>query len=217
MIRKFKGVTLAFVAILAMSAFVASAAQAITITSSSYPQTVTGSASGIGEHFKTEAGSVECKESSYHGVLNEASSVLEVTPTYTGCTAFFGFAAATIHHNGCKYQFTGTEHDPISAIFTAHVAVKCPAGKAIEITAGTCRATVGEAGNGSLTTVDITNMHTASPPDITVKPTVKGITYNVTQDGFGCPFSGTGHRSTGEYTSSGYITVTAPGGLTVIT
>jgi hypothetical protein len=214
MIRKFKGVTLALVAVLAMSAFVASAAQAITISSSSYPQTVTGSASGIGEHFKTEAGSVECEKSSYDGTLGEASSTLTVKPTYTGCTAFFGFASATIHTEECAYVFHATGHDSGTATFTANVDVSCPGSQSIKITAGTCRAEVKS--QTGLSTANITNM-AGSPSDITVKPAITGIAYTVTQDGFGCPFSGTGNKGGGEYTSSGYITVQATGGLTVAT
>jgi hypothetical protein len=199
MSHKFKGVTLAFVAILAMSAFVASAAQAITFSSSSYPQTVTAAGSGIGEKFETEGGSIECEESKYHGVLSEPSSSLEMSPTYTGCTAFFGFASAFIHTNGCRFRWSGWEHDSATATYTARLSIVCPAGKVIEVTAGTCLVHIPAQSNLSI--LDLTNWLGA----FLLKPTVKGLTYNVTKDGWGCPFAGPGHRVGGGYRSSGYI------------
>jgi len=213
MIRKLKALGLVVVAVLAMSAIGASAAQAITLSSSSYPQTVEGSGTEIGEHFLTEAGKVECHLSKYTGTLSEASPTLRVTPIYETCKAF-GFLNATVNTNGCHYLFHATEHDSSTNTYTAHVDVECTDGKVIEITSGTCKVSVGS--QTGLTTVDITNM-AVSPPDLTVRPTVKGIAYTVTQDGFGCPFTGTGAKTGGEYTSTGYITVTAAGGLTVST
>jgi hypothetical protein len=220
MIRKFKGVTLALVAVLAMSAFVASAAQAITIQSTSYPQTVTGEGKGIGKHFKTEAGSVECEISNFDGTLSEASSTLTVKPTYSGCTAFFGFAAATIHTEECAYVFHATGHDAGTATFTANVDVSCPGSQSIKITAGTCRAEVKS--QTGLSTVNITGMSENTGGgvihhDLTVKPIVSKIAYTVTQDGFGCPFGGTGNKTGGEYTSTGYTTVASNSGLTILT
>jgi hypothetical protein len=221
-IRKFG---IAFVAILATSALVASAAQAIVIKSSSYPQTVTGSGTEIGEHFEIPgAGSVKCHLSEYHGVLSEESSTLTVTPSYTEKTTINGEAGrqnclfgpfnATVTNEGCNYVFHGTEHDAETATFTAHVDVVCAAGKVIKIVAGTCEMQVGS--QNGLTTVDITNV-AGSPSHISVRPTVSGISYNVTKDGFGCPLLGTGVRNDAKYTSTGYITVTAPGGLSVST
>ncbi len=217
MIRKFRALGLAFLAVTAIGAVAAQAAHAIPqFTSFQYPATIEGTAEKIGERFVTEAGSVECEVSHFTGSLAEPSSTLTVHPTYTGCKAF-GFLSATITTTGCDYVFHATERVELHR-YRAHVDVKCEAGKAITITASTCAAKV-ESQTG-LTTVDFTNTTNtpASANDVDVKPTVKGITYTVTNDGFLCPFSGTGLKHGGEYvtnegeTNKITIRCTAPAG-----
>jgi len=217
MIRNIKALGLAVVAMLAMSALVASAAQAEPITTQkltagagvSYPVTLTGGA-GVGvEKFTTEAGTVECA-SSYHATLAAASTTLTATPTYTSCKAF-GFLSATVVNDGCAYLFHLTTKTGADS-YQAHAdVVDCEAGegKGFTITASTCKATV--AAQTELTTVDIVNMTNTptSVNDITLQPTVTGIKYTVTQDGFACPFNGTGAKTGGTYTSTEPITVTA--------
>ncbi len=220
MVRKFKALGVALFAVMAMSAFVASAAQAIHIDAETYPATISGTGSEVGEAFNTEGGEVKCNVSHYTGTLTGLSSTLTVHPTYTECTAF-GFLSATVATEECNYVFHATEHDEKTATYTAHVDVTCPAGQSIKINASTCKAEV-KAQTG-LTTVDITNMTGTAPEidDLTVKPTLgKGkanggngkegpVAYTVTQDGIGCPFSGTGAKTGGEYTTTGYITITS--------
>lgn len=190
MIRNLKSLGLAFVAVLAMSAVVASAAQAVpSFTASSYPAAGTGANTKGSETFTTEAGAVQC-DSHFAGTLSGASSTLTVTPTYTNCEAF-GFLSATVNTEGCTYVFHATEQ--VSAgVYNSHVDVVCPAGKSIKISAGTCRAEV--KGQNGLTTVKTTN----SGGSVTVEPNVNNIALTVTQDGFACPFSGTGAK-TGAY------------------
>jgi hypothetical protein len=218
MIRKFRVLGLTFIAALAMTAVTAGAAQAIVIEAASYPTTIDATGEAIGEAFNTEAGEVKCAVSHYDGTLTGASSTLTVKPTYTTCTAF-GFAEATVNTEECHYLFHATEH--VAPTFRAHVDVVCPAGQSIKIIAGKCKAEV-KAQTG-LTTVDITNMAGIAPTvsDLTIKATLgKGkeaggngkegpIAYTVTEDGFLCPFNGTGAKTGGEYTMKEYLTVTA--------
>jgi len=230
MIRKFKALGVALVAVMAMSAFVASAAQAIHIDTGTYPATVHGTGENIGEEFNTEAGQVKCKVSHYTGNVSEISSTLTVHPTYTECSAF-GFLSATVSTEECNYVFHATEHEAATGTYRAHVDVTCPVGQSIKIVASTCKAEV-KAQTG-LTTVDITNM-TGAPgsgitDDLTVKATLgKGkegggngkegpVAYTVTQDGIGCPFSGTGAKTGGEYATKEYFTLTSSTGKLTIT
>jgi len=211
MIRNLRVLGLAFVAVLAMSALAATAAQAAPqFTCSAYECSATGSNTIGSETFTTEAGGVQCDS---HFTVEEvgttvgtgiqnAETKVTVTPTYTGCTAF-GFLGATVNVEGCDYVFTATEKIA-EGVYTHHVDVVCPTGQSIKITAGTCKAEV-KAQTG-LTRVKTTNLANGT---VTVQPEVGGISLNVTQDGFGCPFSGTGAK-TGSY--HGHVVVAREGG-----
>jgi hypothetical protein len=185
MIRNLKVLGLALVAVLAMSAMVASAASASQYTGSAYPTTGTGSNTAGNETFTTPGGTVQC-DSHFEGTLAAASSTLTVTPKYTNCVAF-GFLNATVNMNGCDYLFHSGPAQG-GGVYFHTVDIVCPAGKSIVITAGTCVADVG--GQTGLAKVKTTNLAGGT---VTVQPEVAGITLNVTTDGFGCPFSGTGH------------------------
>jgi len=187
MIRNLKSLGLALVAVLAMSAMVASAAQAVPqYTGSAYPTTGTGSNTSGSETFTTEGGTVQC-DSHFVGTLSAANSTLTVTPSYSNCTAF-GFINADVHENGCTYVFhasskLGTDH------YSSTVDVVCPAGAQMVITAATCEVAVpAQTGLSSVTTQNLAG------GTVTVVPNVANITMNVLKDGFGCPFSGTGHK-----------------------
>lgn len=212
MIRRSKALILAFLAMSAIGAVSAHSAVAVPeFNAESYPVTIHGTGANIGEKFTTEAGAVECEVSHYHGEISAHyhstfPSTATVHPTYTGCKAF-GFLSATVTTTGCDYVFHVTEK-VIADYYRAHVTIECEVGKSIKITASTCAA---EVKPQSLTTVDITNDTAATPKkDITVKPTVTGIKYTVTSDGFLCPFGGTGEKAGGEYSTAenGRITIT---------
>ena len=197
MIRKFKTLGLAMVAVLAMSAFVASAAQA-QYTASSYPTTATATSALGNDVFTTEGGSVECA-SHFQGTLTEASSTLTVTPTYTSCKAF-GFAHATVNMNGCAYVFHRT------SATSSNATVECPAGKSITVVAGNCEIVIHA--QGPLSSVATAN----SGNHVNAKANVGGITYTVTKDGFLCPFNTTGEtlpvtRTGGTYIQKAAVTL----------
>jgi hypothetical protein len=91
--------------------------------------------------------------------------------------------------------------------YKAAMDIGCPAEKSIKLTAGTCKAEVKT--QSERETVDLVDDTGASPKkDVTVRPTVEGISYTVTQDGFLCPFNGTGEKTGGQLTSSESFTVT---------
>jgi hypothetical protein len=175
-------------ALLALQAIAASAAHAVpSYTASAYPATGTGQASLGDKTFTTEAGTIQCDN---HGQspLAAASSTITITPIYTNCKAF-GFLNPTINMESCNYVSHATEK--VSAgVYKHHVDISCAVGKSIKITAGTCKLEL-KPQNG-LTTIQTTNLAGGT---VTVQPNITGIAINVTQDGFGCPFSGTGAKT----------------------
>jgi len=193
MIRKFKTLGLAMVAVLAMSAFVASAAQA-QYTASSYPTTAKATSEVGNDVFTTEGGTVECK-SEFSGTLSEASSTLTVTPHYTNCKAF-GFATATVTMNECNYIFHRVTGE------SSEVTVNCPAGKVITVVAGNCEATIGTQA-GKLSSVATSN----SGSHVNAQANVTKIAYTVTKDGFLCPFAGTGAKTGATYVQDEPVTL----------
>jgi hypothetical protein len=186
MLRNLKTLGLALVAVVAMSAVVASAASAVpSFTCAAYPCTVTGSNTAGNETLTTPGGTVQC-DSHFQGTATAASSTLSITPSYDPNCRAFGFFGA-VHENGCSYLFHA-----LSQIGAGHynhsVDVVCPAGKAIVITGGTCEVDIpAQTGLSSITTQNLAN------GTITVVPNISNITLNVTKDGFGCPFPGLGH------------------------
>ena len=216
MIRTLKGLGLAFIAVLAMSALGSTAANAsVEFTCSAYPCTATGSNTLGNEKFTTEAGTVECDShflvEKYNAIkedIPEQATTVTVTANYdlSPCTAF-GFLSATVDMMSCDYVFHATER--VSAgVYKHHVDVVCTnAGDAITITASTCTADV--PAQTGLTTVKTTNLANGT---VTVQPEVNNITINVTKDGIGCPFSGTGHKI-GSY--HGDVTISRVGGGTI--
>jgi hypothetical protein len=215
MIRNLKTLGVALCAVLALSAFVASAASAVSYTAASYPTTGTGESPVGNDTFKTEAGNVECK-SHFEGTLTAASTSLTVKAKYTECKAF-GFASATVSMGSCHYLFTEgkflestetkTVHD-----YTSVVHVICTKEtEPITISASTCKATVGgqsPGGHGILTV-------TTAKEDVAVRAAVTGIKYTVTEDGFLCPFNGTGAKTGATYTQDNPVTFDSTNGAKI--
>ncbi len=193
-------------ALLVLSAVMASAALALPqFTASSYPASVTGSNTKGGEVFTTEAGKIECDGHFLSHSLSAASSTLTVTPTYTNCKAF-GSLSATVNTEGCSYVLHATE--AASGTSLSHFDIACPAGKSIKITAGNCKFEFPP--DTGRTSAHLVNSGGA----LIVTWPFPNLTYRVTQDGFLCPFNGTGeHFDTAQY--SGAVTWSRVGGGTV--
>ena len=189
MIRNLKVLALAVGAVLALTAMMASAASAAEYTASAYPATATGANTKGSEVFTTEGGKVECNSHFVTGSITEPTSTITVTPTYTSCEAF-GFLEATVNMEGCDYVFHVSGTGP----FTNTVDVVCPTGKSIKIVASSCRVEI--KGQEKLGSVAVSNVGSG----ILAKPNVTGIAYTVTQDGFLCPFGGTGNKTGATYT-----------------
>ena len=107
--RNLKALGLALVAVLAMSAVVASAAQANdNFTAATYPATLSGTAgfAAVGlDAFGTE---VTCPETKFSAPLAGASETLVATPTFPQTFAspcHVGTLPATVTINACKFRF----------------------------------------------------------------------------------------------------------------
>jgi hypothetical protein len=216
MIRKFKALGLALVAVFAMSAVVASAASANLGTLQTYPAGATVDITAeqtVLHEFELTDHEVEpgkfatttCKWAHFDGVGTETTGQTEVTiqPTYgkhvnPGDTCIAFGQPATITATGCDYLLkTGT---PTGDGKGWHVTtdVVCSAANVIKIVTGTCEVHV--MGQTGLNTSQVTN---AGGPetamDLQLHTNITGITYNVTKDGIGCPLKGTGHFKKGDY------------------
>lgn len=176
MIRNFKTLGGVVIAVLVLGAVAASAVQASKFTASSYPTTVTATNPLGNSVMQTEAGSVECAEH-WEGTLSEATETIQMTPTFTSCKAF-GFISSLIDANGCVLRVHSN----------GKLDIVCSS-KPLEVTAGTCVMHVGS--QSGLSWIDLTN----EGNHVWIGLNVSALTYNVTKDGFLCPFNGTGHKT----------------------
>lgn len=217
MIRNIKVLGLAVVAMLAMSALGASAAQAapeLTLnetTAGGAHDHVTGTLHGeqiSAENHVFTAGAgneVKCKKATFTGSAS-SGTLTDVTahPEYNECTAFGLNADVTT--TGCNYTFTNLQNVSTDH-YTAEVDNVCSGTSKITITVtlfggSVCTVTIGS--QNGLGPVDVENMTTSTPTDITIDATISsGITYTETS---GCP-EGAGTFTNGGYT--GNTTVTA--------
>ncbi len=198
MTSKLKALGLALVAVFAMSALVASAAQAVPqVTSQSSPLRLEGTGGGSTEALTSFGSTVSCTTIHYKSSLTATpSSTITLEMSYEGCTGFGGLLI-TVTMNGCTYVFHLTEK-VAAGHYRAHVDIVCPAGKEIEIhvygsaaahTAGTALCTVKIPPQNNLTTVDIRTTTTAGQNfgDIDVFGTISNIKMTQIRNSFLCP------------------------------
>jgi hypothetical protein len=183
MIRRFKTFGLAAVMAMALTAVVASAAQAAPLFHvEEAPATITGTQT-TRQVFTTESGTVECENATFNGTSSVTTTASqELSASYSGCTAFF-FFGATINMNGCKYKFNLVEG---SSPPTATADLVCAAGKEIEIEAPFCKVTV--PAQTGLKHIVFSNTGTKTGRDIDANVTIEGIKYTSQA---GCSNAGT--------------------------
>jgi hypothetical protein len=231
MIRNLKALGLALVAVFAMSAFVASAASATSGTLTTFPsgKTVNITASqtaktGEGSHEFTLTdhpvsggfANTKCEYAHFDGkaTVKDGATTMTVEPTYgthaplgNTCTAFG--QPATITTTGCHYLLHTATKTPAGTGWHVVTDLTCEAGKAIKIVTGTCEVTVSP--QTGLATSEVTNSGSASPEtamDLLLHTNITGIKYTVVKDNIGCPLSGTGSFSKGDYTGKTTVTAT---------
>ncbi len=127
MIRKIKVIGLSCVAVLALGAMSASAAQAANWTVGSAPFTTYATSAAVSNWTMGNGARVLSCGAKFTGtglVWEAKTSALTVTPEYTGCTSTGGLPT-TIQMNGCTYTWTA------STLTTGTQTINCPAGKEI--------------------------------------------------------------------------------------
>jgi hypothetical protein len=199
MTRFLKALGLALVAAFALSAMIASAAQAqaLKVTAASYPAVLTGTVIKHKETetepfvhtFTTSGGAVlSCKKITFTSTITAATERLTVIPKYEECSAKIGASAlpATVTMEDCDYEFHGgvTETDT-DKFEKGEVDLVCPkgvAGPVIHIfetaakhekNESLCTLTVAPFTNKS--GVTYTNTTTPTPDDVDVSATTEGI------------------------------------------
>jgi len=146
MIRNYKALGLALVAMFALSAFAAQGASASPLTVENIVAGgnvfITGDQDGGTHVFKTIHGEVICKKATFSAkqateAIGATVGVTEltVTPDYKECTGFF--SPAHVFVNGCTYTFTtptSTGGGTVTWSGASQIHLVCPTGKSIEIT-----------------------------------------------------------------------------------
>lgn len=202
MTRKFKALGLAFVAVFAMSAIVASAAQATTHKMDT-PGLATAKIKAVSEGEQTLAtstASVKCKSAEFNGTVSGETNITEITvsPTYSECK--LGSETATVTTTGCNYVLKGVT----SAGGDATAAVSCSGGSEIEIKTSLCTLLIGtQTPAGGVHYTGTTGE--SGKEEVTIAATVSGIVYEK-EGGLGCLFAGNGHDAsyTGNTTAAAY-------------
>lgn len=181
--RNLKAIGLTLVAMFAMSAFVASAAQAGQFTAGESPAVLTGEQTthnGETLHlFTAGLRKVQCKTALFEGTSTVPTTTLTIEPTYSNCES--AGLPATVTLNGCDYLFNEPEAN--GADFKGTVNIVCPAGKTIEVhiyssaanhTAGTSLCTITVEPATKLGSNTYTNV-AGSPDHVTVTSEVANI------------------------------------------
>ena len=193
MTRKLK-VGFALIAVLALSAVAAGAAQAeYTLTPAVSPATI------LGEQIKHEKGNkfeitakgtkIECPNgTTTFEATTEAKSVTDVTVKANypakACLATGGLVA-TIDTNGCTYTLTGETNGTGQGI----IHLVCPEGKAVEVTIPEDNCTIKVHGPNQTPTsggITYTNNEANKPDDVEATIEAKGITYERVGTTAGC-------------------------------
>ncbi|HYJ21926.1 MAG TPA: hypothetical protein VEW07_07885 [Solirubrobacterales bacterium] len=131
---KTKVLGLALIAVLALSAFSATASQGAVVTAGAYPATLTAKdvKTVHGELARLTTGNgaryLECSTATLAATISEAKTEVEITPTYSECFSNgLTTVPATITVNGCTFKLHAT------TTASGQATVVCPAGKQIEV------------------------------------------------------------------------------------
>jgi hypothetical protein len=195
-VKKSSIIGLALFAALALTAVAGAAtASASQFRAQQYPATITGTQGTPQKLVLNGATTIKCSNPTATATATTASSTLDLTPTYSGCT--LGGLAATITPNGCHLNYTSTSE---SAPFTGTFGVNCSAGSAIEIKQGTCVISI--ASQSGVSGMEFTNSGSGNSRTVTA---TYGLTTLAYSGGAGCPGSLVGSFSNGTMTGTSVL------------
>lgn len=183
MTRSLKALGIGFVAVLAMGAVLASAAQAAKFKSAETLTVLTGETEAAtgGAVFEPVPGSglaVTCTNGKYEGT-EEGKELTSVTvhPTYTGCT--LAGKAATVNTHKCHYKlFALTEPKDEPGNMAAVEINECPEAEQIDISVPELGVTLHVKNQTIKNAVSYANVGT--PGSVTVTATATGISFTCT-------------------------------------
>ncbi len=202
MMRNLKVLGTALVAVLAMSAVMASMASADDLTSESTPVTLTGTQEGELTKFVTTAGSTTCTTATLTGTsIATPTTEGTATPAYSGCTCIG--VACTVDTTGCDFvlRIGG------SGSTTATADLVCTGGNEITLTNSKCVVHVKSQSN--LSKVEVTNTGSGATRELTAHLEISGIHYTHTE-GTGIGKCTTGTGTNGTLTGTAIITGEIP-------
>lgn len=217
---KLTKIAIALVAVLAMSAVMASAASALQYKSTSSPVMLHGvqPAGEANQHvFTVDKQAVKCNVAEFNKAsqTTPANEITGIVATYSNCVAF-GFVGATVNMGNCTYTFKAPT-EVASMEFKSNVALACGATPAVvksSIFGSECEVTVGQAGNENLSE-STTHEITITQDYFWTTHITENITYTVVKDNGVCPLAGTGTRKTGSYNGNTEVEGTEGIGLSI--
>lgn len=205
MIRRITTLGLALFAVGAISAVIAPPGLATSGTLTTFPagKTVIATGEQTGDHVFTLTDqpfspTVRCKKVFDDGVgtSSTGATTITVTPTFGECVGSLVFI---VEHKECTFILhTGTTTGPSG--WSVGTTLSCPAGRALTFRTMTCEFTFGS--QELPTASELTNSGVSSPEtgmDLLLHFKLTGIKYTVVKDGIGCPLSGVGNFSEGDY------------------
>jgi hypothetical protein len=200
MIRRFKSFGVALAAVFALTAVVASGAQAVQFHSESSTTFLLGQ-QATRNVFDTAAGTVKCGTAASNAqftgeITGTTVSELTITPECTGATAFG--QNMIFNFTGCDYLFTAPTGS--APTYDGRFDIQCPEGKHIdvEVPAGECSLTVFPQEVPGV--VNYTNGGAGSTRDVLVTSGLEGVAYTV--DGPGTICGSVGAHTDGKLTGS---------------
>jgi hypothetical protein len=206
MVPRIRVLVPALIAVVALGAVTASAAQAGEFTAEKYPATMTGTQ--LGKHqFKFEMGTVTCNSALFDGSLAAASSVLTLEAEYGECKTGGG-AAVTVEMTSCDYRLHANETIEAGRV-DGSLDVECgEGGDAIDfiVPASGCKVRVPS--QTGLNTLVYTDNVMAKDFDVDIG--IEGMTY---EQGAFCG-GGAGVFGTGQYMGKSTISADFGGGAT---
>ncbi len=206
MIRNLKALGIALSAVFALSAVVASSASALDLlTTSVEPAVVTGLATdSVFSFTKVDGGTIfstKCATTKYAGTVETKASKsvtlfatafgTKAEPNNPSCESSLG--SIIVEMNGCGYDLTGetTGEDKKVAGKDATLSLKCPVGKAIQVTAPAgCTFSIPSQTStegGVVYTNGEEEVEGKKVKDLTIDVTATGMTYTTTA---GCQLAG---------------------------
>lgn len=195
MMRNLKVLSITAMAVLVVCAIGAAGVQAATFSAASSPVTIISTPDGTGKTahqvLDFAGASLTSNKITFDGTMSNSPVEAIETSSITYSESNFIGQPATVHMNGCNFNFEAG----------GNIDINCPAGKEITISVPNPVCDVVFPSQQNKGTVTYHNIVTGTSQEITVSMNVTGLVYTAT--GPGCPIAGT--FANGTYTTGNFI------------